>query len=174
MTRYDASSAECFVFTYKEGLLSAVAHDLKIRVGSFQIDVAEDFSSVEATFDPMSLQVECARVEGRDAPGTLSKRDRRTIEDNIVKEVLEAKRYKEVRYASSHVQAKGEGYRIDGTLTLHGQSHSMRVPVRREGDRYVAEVRLHQPDFGIKPYRAALGTLKIRPDVDVRISVPVG
>ena len=36
----------------------------------------------------------------------------------------------------------------------------------------VTVVRLHQPDFGIKPYSALLGTLKIKPEVTVRCSVP--
>jgi hypothetical protein len=36
----------------------------------------------------------------------------------------------------------------------------------------VAEVKIHQPDFGIKPYTAALGALKVKPDVLVRVSVP--
>jgi hypothetical protein len=44
--------------------------------------------------------------------------------------------------------------------------------VRAEGDRWVAEMNIHQPDFGIKPYTAALGALKVKPEVMVRISVP--
>jgi hypothetical protein len=36
----------------------------------------------------------------------------------------------------------------------------------------VAEIKLHQPDFGIKPFTAALGALKVKPDVVVRVSVP--
>src|SRR4051812_4209200 len=37
--RIDPASAECLVYTFKEGLLSAVAHDLKIRVERFEIEV---------------------------------------------------------------------------------------------------------------------------------------
>jgi hypothetical protein len=48
------------------------------------------------------------------------------------------------------------------------------VPVHKEGDDVVGEVTLHQPDYGIKPYSAMLGTLKIRPDVKVRIRLPLG
>jgi len=36
----------------------------------------------------------------------------------------------------------------------------------------VAEVPIHQPDFGIKPYSAMLGALKVKPDLVVRCSVP--
>jgi hypothetical protein len=34
----------------------------------------------------------------------------------------------------------------------------------------VAEFRIDQRDFGIKPYSAMLGTLKIKPEVVVRVS----
>jgi len=30
MPRYDQTQAECLVFTFKEGLLSKIAHDLKV------------------------------------------------------------------------------------------------------------------------------------------------
>ena len=46
MALYDASNAECHIYTYKEGVLSAIAHDLKIKVTSFRIDVSEGGESV--------------------------------------------------------------------------------------------------------------------------------
>ena len=46
------------------------------------------------------------------------------------------------------------------------------VPGRRDGDRLRAEVTIHQLAFGIRPYTALLGTLRVRPDVIVRLSVP--
>jgi hypothetical protein len=44
--------------------------------------------------------------------------------------------------------------------------------VRADGDRWVTDLKLHQPDFGIKPFSAALGALKVKPDVIIRVSVP--
>jgi hypothetical protein len=46
------------------------------------------------------------------------------------------------------------------------------LAVRREGERLATSVRLHQPDFGIAPYRAMLGALRVKADVVVRASVP--
>ena len=48
---FDASSAECLVLTYKEGLLSAVAHDLRIRVTRFDVEASLSPPSVRARFD---------------------------------------------------------------------------------------------------------------------------
>ena len=46
--KFDQSSALCYVFTYKEGLLSGLGHDLRITVASFAVDVAEDAGSIRA------------------------------------------------------------------------------------------------------------------------------
>ena len=161
MATYDASTAECRVFTEKEGLLSAVAHDLEIDVERFEVRVADD-GSIEATFDAGSLRVLDAVVDGRRSPGTLSDKDKRKIEDNIRKDVLKTKKHPEVRFRSSEV---GEGS-IRGRLEICGKGRD--VTLTRSGEDE-AEVTLHQPDFGIKPFTAMLGTLKIKPDVRVRI-----
>ena len=75
MLRYDQNTAECFVYTYKEGVLSAVAHDLKLRVGAFWLTVDPQDSAVSASFDPNSMEVVCAMVKGVERAGVLGKRD---------------------------------------------------------------------------------------------------
>lgn len=172
MRHFDASSAECFVFTYKEGLLAAVAHDLKIRVTKFSIDVDERRRAVEARFDAASLRTVCATSDGVDAPGTLSASNKREIDHNICRDVLDAGAYPEITFTSSSVQENDGGYLVKGTLALHGRKRQVTVRMSREQSRFVGEARIHQPDFGIRPYRALLGTLKVRPDMSVRITVP--
>ncbi len=162
--RLDADSAECLVHTSKEGLLSAIAHDLEIRVTSFTIDVHDAAWQLAARFDPRSL-----RVVG--ASGPLSDGDKRTIEGNIVRDVLHADRFREISFTSDHATANGDEFRIAGTLTLHGTARPLTVTARRESGRWVAAARLHQPDFGIRPYTAMLGTLRVQADVTVRVVV---
>ena len=101
MASFDASSAECSVFTYKEGLLSAVAHDLKIRVTKFTIAVEEDTGAITAEFDAASLRVVCAMSDSKDAPDSLTAANKREIETNIVRDVLQAREYPEIRFTST-------------------------------------------------------------------------
>jgi hypothetical protein len=165
MTTHDAKDARCRIFTFKEGLLSAVAHDLEIDVQRFSVTV--DGERVRATFDPSSLRVLHAMHDGVPRPGALSERERAKIEQTIRDEVLSVRRHPEVRF-----EAEARGAVLDGTLTLFGRSRPLRVPFRVEGTARVAEASLHQPDWGIAPYSAMLGTLKIKPDVRVRIELP--
>ncbi len=172
MARFDAYNSECLVFSFKDGLLARLAHDLKMRVERFSIEVDDTTHEIKATFDPSSIQVVCAQVDGRDAPSELSQGDKKKILDNIAKDVLHIRKHPEIRFDSTRVVPRGEGFAVEGTLQLHGRSRSLQTSVRAEGDRWVSEVRLHQPDFGIKPYTAALGALKVKPDVLVRVSAP--
>ena len=172
MPHFDDTSADCLVLTYKEGLLSAVAHDLEIQVTRFEVDVGADPLSVQARFQASSLRVTGAVQDGAVSPGKLSGGDREKIEHSILTEVLHAAEHPEISFASTSVTPEGDAYRIAGDLTLHGRTRSISFVCRPEGEGLVARVRLHQPDFGIKPYSAMLGTLKIKPDVTVVVALP--
>jgi polyisoprenoid-binding protein YceI len=169
---FDASSAECLVLTFKEGLLSAVAHDLRVHVTRFEVDVDGSPLSVRGRFQASSLRVEGAVHDGTLQPGQLSDADKQKIEHNIVAEVLHAEAHPEVTFASTSVTPEGDGFRVASDLTLHGRSRPITIMARPDGDRIQAEVSIHQPDFGIKPYSAMLGAIKIRPDVVVRVTLP--
>lgn len=170
--RLDPVSAECLVLTHKEGVLSALAHDLRIRVTRFAVEVDEDQWRVEGRFDAGSLQVVCAMRGGVDALEDLASTDKRRIEESIVREVLEAGRYPEIRFVSTSATACGDELAVTGLLALHGRARELVVDVRRSEGAWVAVANVHQPDFGIRPYSALLGTLRVRPDVAVRFVVP--
>lgn len=172
MPTFDATTATCHVFTFKEGVLSAVAHDLRLRVERFAIELDEAAGSVRARFSADSLRVDCAMKAGHEDHGALSDRNKREIEGNLVSDVLHARRHPEIAFRSTTIEGEGDERRITGTLALHGTERPLTVTARRQAGRWVAEVELRQPDFGIKPYSAMLGALKVQPGVRVRVSVP--
>lgn len=142
--------SEAFVFTFKDGLLSPLAHDLKIRVTKFEV------TERGATFDASSLRVESAG-------GPLPRNFYGEIEKNIREDVLRSSRYPVITFEASQV---GDT-EIVGKLTLCGVTKEIRL--QRRGN--VVEYELHQPDFGIKPYTAMLGTLKVKPAVKVQVTL---
>jgi len=166
----NASSGECLVFTEKQGLLSKVAHDLKIRVTDF--DIAWDGATLSARFDPSSLRVVCAMAKVRENPTALSDSDKKKIEKSIVADVLQARKHPAIEFESSEVVLEGKGYRIKGDLTLHGVTRPISAKVNPSSGRWSTQVSINQPDYGIEPFSAMLGTLKVKPKVRVRVSVP--
>jgi len=163
---FNAKNAQCHVFTEKEGLLSAVAHDLELEVTDFT--VTADDSAVQASFNGRSLKVVHALKDGRPT-SALSEKDKADIVSNIAKDVFKSP---DIRFVSTSVTRDPSGATVAGNLTLNGKTRAVRVVARLQGDSYVAEVALHQPDFGIKPYSAMLGTLKVKPGLKVRVTLP--
>jgi hypothetical protein len=170
MPQFDASSAECLVYTSKDGLLSALGHDLTIRVTSFSVDVDASSLAIQARFDAGSLKVVSATHGG--PSGDVTDDDKRKIEGNIVNEVLKTSSFPEIRFVSTSVTPSDGGFRVTGELTLHGQTRPLTVQSRPEGGKQVAKIEINQPDYGIKPYSAMLGALKIKPTVTVQIALP--
>lgn len=173
MPRYTQNDAEALVFTFKDGLLSKVAHDLKVRVNRFSVDFDPAASTVSAEFDPSSLEVINAVHDGAEDPKALSGADKDKIASQIQKDVLETSAHPKIQFVSTKAARRPDGgYSITGDLTLHGTTRPISVETRVEGGKQVAEVELNQPDFGIEPYKAMMGTLKVKPAVRVRVSIP--
>ena len=160
--KLDAASAKCLVFVEKAGVLAAVGHDLTLRVERFEIELEP--GAVHGCFDAASLRVV--------APAALSAQDRREIEATIAKSILDAPGHPWIRFESKSLVEDGPVRRIDGALSIRGRERPLAVAVRRDGERAAAEARIHQPDFGIKPYTAMLGALRIKPDIRVRLTAP--
>jgi polyisoprenoid-binding protein YceI len=170
MPRFDEKSATCEIFTFREGVLSAIGHDLKLRATRFAIEVEPQ--SVRALVDLSSIRVMAALRGGKEDPDALSPRDRRDIEQACANEVLEVHRFPEATFVSTDVRTTDEGWIVQGTLSLHGRTLEGSFDVRREGDRAVASVDLDVRRFGIKPYSAMLGALRVQPRVRAVVSTP--
>ncbi len=162
--RCDASTAECLIYTFREGLLAAVGHDLCLRVTRFTVVVGEDDAapSITGDFDAASLRV----------TGNVDASDAGKIERSAADEVLAARRFPAIAFRSTRVTRDGARAHIEGELTLHGVTRPIAFDAVADPARWRAEVRLDQRDFGIKPFSAMLGTLRVRADLLVAISVP--
>jgi YceI-like protein len=166
MARFGADTATCEVFTLREGVLAAAGHDLKLRPERFEIEA--DAGSVRARFEAGSLRVVAAMRGGREDPSALSERDLRDIERSCAREVLEAHRFPEIGFTSSEVRPGS----VRGTLSLHGRELSGEFVVKQAGGRAIAEVELDVRRFGIRPYTAMLGALRVSPMVRVVVTTP--
>ena len=149
-----------------------MGHDLVLRVTRFVIEGDPEGLTLEARFDAASLRVDAALRDGRPLPDALSARDRQTIEKAIADEVLDARTHPEIHFAATAIEPAGDAWSVRGPLALRGAVRPVGFSVVRAGERLVAEVRLHQPDFDIRPYRALLGALAVKPDVTVRVTLP--
>ena len=152
------------VFTYKDGLLARLAHDLRLTLRRFEIQ--RDGASVQARFWPGSLQVDGA-IDRRAQLEAMSDGDRRKIGENIAGDVLHLDRAPEASFRGQIVA----GGAVEGELTLAGRSAAVRVPVQVVGDRLRAEVTLAPSRWGIAPYKALAGAIKLQDRVLVVVEL---
>lgn len=159
------------VFTFKDGLLSAVAHDLRLTLDRFELEVDPEAGTVTGRFWPASARVEGAMKNGQLDAGGLSERERREIHDNLTDKILKTDRNPEVRFQGRLAVDAPVG-RVDGTLTLAGRDAPVTVTLRREGGRYRGEAELAPSRWGIPPFKALMGAIKLQDRVRLTFDLP--
>lgn len=167
------------VRTYREGMAAKVGHDLVMTVtrwsGTIDLDPDDPASSrISATFDPGSFHV----VSGSGGAKPLSDKDRKDILGNIADKVLHIGRHREITFRSDSVDASDPSrIRVTGQLTITGTTRPVTAELRVEQQdgsvRSTATIPIRQSDFGIKPFTALLGALKVRDDLEVDIEATV-
>jgi len=121
-------------------------------------------ASVSATVEMDSIKI----LEGSGGALPLTDRDRREIRKTAVR-LLEADKHPTAIYKSSSIERDGDGGAIDGTLTVRGESAPVQLTVSRKGDDWQGSTSINQTSFGIKPYRAFLGALRLADEVRIEV-----
>ncbi len=167
----DTNSGNLYVYTFKEGLLSKLAHDLLIDITNFKVnlDVPEagfTSGSLELEIQANSLKVICALKDG-ERTDALKEKDIADIEKDMGGKVLHPDKYPTANFRSKAIQEKDGGYKINGDLNLHGVTKSIDFDIDTNGENLKGMISLLQKDYGIKPFKAMLGTLKIKNEINI-------
>jgi hypothetical protein len=152
------------VFTFKEGLLSKIAHDLCLVMDRFRVCVSGD--SVEAEFHPESLRVVGVVERGVLDQTKLSAADTVEIVTNIRTKILRTREFPLAKFAA-RVQT-GDPRVLDGTLELCGKTLPLSFPVREDNGRYRGQIEIVPSRWGIAPFKAMLGSIRLADRVTVR------
>ncbi|MCA9528232.1 MAG: YceI family protein [Myxococcales bacterium] len=153
------------LFVFKEGLLSALGHDLRLGVREFRVDLDED--QVQATFRVDSIRVDGVMRDGRFDDGGLSPKQKREILDNINSKVLLTRRHPEIVF-----RGRRNGMKVTGDLAMVGRSNGVELTVTHVSGRYRGRVEIKPLRWGIAPFSAMLGALKIQDRVVVEFELP--
>lgn len=158
--------------TARKGAAAKAGHDLVIEVTSWSATLTlaaeEAQSALELDADPASLKVR----EGSGGVMELGDDDRREIEQNIVDEVLGRH---PIEFRSASVEGAGERLAVRGDLTLAGRSRPVTFELGLAPDgRISGSATVKQTDWGIKPYTALFGTLKVADEVRVEVEGRAG
>ncbi|MBF0240878.1 MAG: YceI family protein [Desulfamplus sp.] len=173
------NSGNLFVYTFKEGMLSTLSHDLLIKVTDFKINLNMpngDLSSGNFNLEvkPDSLKVSCAMKEGKRELGLLKNRDKSEIKSFIEEDVLHISKYPTIIFKSMDIKKEQTYYLVKGELSLHGTNRCITFKVKSDdGKRFKGSVMLLQTHYGIKPYNALMGGLRVRDRIKVGFDLAI-
>jgi hypothetical protein len=132
-------------------------------VGSFTVD--RDGDSVHVEVDTGSFSVAACIVDGREEKVRLV--DRKVIERNLTREVLKTKQHPKVIFDGSL-----DGATLSGTLEIMGRKSDVELTFEDAGGKKRASVTIDQTRWGMTPYTALMGTLKLKKEIRIEVTVP--
>lgn len=159
--KFGPDNASLHVETTRSGAAAKAGHDLVIDVSSWEATLeVGDSPRLALSADPTSLKVR----EGKGGMQALKDDDKEDIHKTIDKDVLKKK---DIRFTSSTVEAAGDGLKVSGDLELGGKSKPITFDVSESGGTVTGRADIKQTDWGIKPYSALFGALKVNDEVKV-------
>ena len=123
-------------------------------------------SAVTLDCDSSSLEVR----EGKNGAKALSDKDRVEIRKNIDEKILKGQ---PISFRSTSVQRVDGGLAVQGELSIGETSRPVEFDLDIEGERVKGTVPVVQSEYGIKPFKALMGALKVRDDIEIVIDAPL-
>jgi polyisoprenoid-binding protein YceI len=159
--RFGPSNATLSVQTRRGGAAAKAGHDLLLHVteweGTLTIGDGGAPAAAELAADATSLRVQ----EGTGGMKALDEDDKANIHQTIDDEVLQRR---DISFRSTSVQ----GTRVEGELTLGDKTRPLALELELGDDGSVrGSAVVTQSEWGMKPYSALFGTLKVADDVEV-------
>ncbi|MEO6121330.1 MAG: YceI family protein [Acidimicrobiales bacterium] len=144
-----------------------LAHDLVLTATRWQATLNVDAdnpaaSSATLSIDARSIEI----VEAKGGMKSLSDKDRKDITKNIEEKVLQTAKYPELKFESTKVSGSDPNFTVVGNMTIVGSTRPVDVALTVNGSQLTATAKISQKDFGIKPFSAMFGAIKLRDDVD--------
>ncbi|HVW47087.1 MAG TPA: YceI family protein [Solirubrobacterales bacterium] len=168
--------AKLMVHTRKAGAAAKAGHNLMIDVTEWDatVEVPDDAAatSMQLRADSGSLVVR----EGKGGIQALGEDDKASIRQTIAEDILKGGT---IEFHSTSVEPSPDGgpLEVHGELNLLGTTRPLTFELGADAEgRLTGTARLKQTDFGIKPYSALFGTLKVVDEIDVEFDgrLPAG
>jgi hypothetical protein len=157
--------ATLHIYVFKEGWLARFAHDLRLVVPGFEMTLERGV--LNASFDPRSARVEGSVVNERLDPDGISPSDKASIVETICHDILDCAHHPQVRFEGR--LARG---RVSGQLQMHGRSQPIEAAIDMRPGAALVDLTLTPSKWGIAPYKALGGTIRLQDRWRVRLFAP--
>lgn len=145
-----------------------MAHDVEFALT--RVTATQSEGRVDVSFEPGSLSVTGALANGAVDPALLDSSQRLEIERNVRSQVLKTDTFPRGKF-EGEFDATQSPVPVRGTLELLGKRQLVSFELGRQGDAFVGTLTITPSRWGIAPYRALLGALKLQDTAVIRIEV---
>ena len=150
------------VRTGRTGTVAKAGHDLLIHVTAWSATLDLDAPSLALDVDATSLSVK----EGTGGLKGLDVDDLANIETTIDDEVLLRR---DIRFRSTAIEQADGRLSVRGDLTLVGETRPIAFDLAVGDGRVTGTAVVKQTEWGMKPYTALFGALKVADEVRVEV-----
>jgi polyisoprenoid-binding protein YceI len=175
--RLTPESGELLLKTSRTGMGRRAGHDLVIEVTRWQGEVTLVTADPEQSTVSVEVDIDSFEIrEGLGGVKPLTNRDRASIKDTV-RDLLDSTTHPKVTFSSTSVTGSARSATVVGDLTVRGETQPVTVSAELVDDRVRGSATVTQTRWGIKPYTAFLGALKVADDVGVEFDaalVPAG
>lgn len=172
----DLEKSRVYVHVGKKRFGHAHAIEGKIKSGS--INVNGDKAVGEIVFDMASFTADTDEARKQvELKGTIAESTREQVTETMNgPDVLDVEQFPTAVFKIKSGTLRGEGkaatvYNLEGDLTLRGKTHPLTIEAeqsQKEGRlRFRGDFTILQSDFGITPYKAALGTVGVADELKI-------
>ncbi|MEO7555877.1 MAG: YceI family protein [Acidimicrobiales bacterium] len=149
-----------------------LAHDLVLTAtkwdGMLNVDADNPAaSSATLSIDATSIEI----VEAVGGLKSLSDKDRKDIDKNINEKVLQTSKHPTITFESTGVSGAAPSLQVAGEMTITGTTRPVEVAIAVDDATVTAKSTISQKDFGIKPFSAMFGAIKLRDDVELELTL---
>jgi polyisoprenoid-binding protein YceI len=167
--RFGPKNASLTVSTTRKGAASKAGHDLLLEVTAWSatLELGDAAASTE-----LSLTADSSSLRVREGTGGIQLLDddaRAGIVQTIDEEVLKGA---PIEFRSTTVELGGDGapHIVTGELELAGGRHPIGFQLEtQDNGRLTGRATVKQTDWGMKPYTALFGTLKVADEVEIAV-----
>lgn len=164
-----AEPASLIFKTGRTGMGRRAGHDLVLAVGEWSGEALVDFDNPENFSVSVEARVESIEVrEGKGGVKPLSDGDKAEIRKTLLG-ILESAAYPTISFRSTTVAGTPQSFTVEGELTIRGTTEKAVFSGRVDGERVHATTTVTQSQWGIKPYSAFFGALRLADDVAVEV-----
>lgn len=165
--RLTPESGELLVKTGRTGMGRRAGHDLVIEVTRWRGEVIVDTAQPEESTVSVEVDVDSFEVrEGLGGVKPLTQHDRAEIKKTL-RGVLDSESAPQIIFRSTRITSSAESWTVEGDLTIRGQARPVTVNSVITDDRVRGGTTVVQTRWGIKPYSAFLGALRLADEVSV-------